>query len=206
MGIATILALVVIVVFALRGYHDGVIRRLLEVVGALVVVVLTARFAARLTPAVVDLTGWSTSASLVTAWIVLILGGLLAARALAILVSKILRMTILGWLDRLGGMICGAVLGLIVASLMVTALLYVPGASGLYARSQRDTAGRFIAGAAPNLARQARVLAGERFGELWREVSDEADRRVDDAAKEARKKLDEAKDEAADAARDAVSR
>jgi len=204
--VLTLLALVLIAVFAVMGYRDGVIRRLLEVVGALAVVVLTARFAARLTPTVVDVTGWSTNASLVTAWIVLILGGLMASRLLAVLVSRIVRLTILGWLDRLGGAVCGAIIGLIIASLLMTALVYVPGGGGLYAASQREPAGRFIAGAAPSIARQARLLAGDRFAELWREVSDEAEERVTGAADKAQEKLDEAKDEATEAARDAVDR
>lgn len=206
MDVVTLLALALIVVFAVLGYRDGVIRRLLEVVGALAVIVLTARFAARLTPAVVDATGWSTNAALVTSWVVLILGGLIASRLLAVLISKLVHLTILGWLDRLGGAVCGGIIGLLVASLFVTALAYVPGGAGLYASSQRGPTGRFIAGAAPNIASQARLLAGDRFAELWRDVTDEAEERVSDASEKAQDKLEEAKDEATDAAKDAVSR
>lgn len=196
MDVVTIIALILIAAFAVLGFRDGVVRRLLEVVGALVTIVLTARFAASLTPEIVDLTGWSTGASLVTAWIVLILAGLVLSRLLAVLISRLLRLTILGWLDRLGGAVCGAVVGLFVASLFMTALAHVPGAGELYARSQDGAPGRFIAGAAPTIARQARLLAGDRFPELWRQVSDDVEEKVGEATDEAKARLEAARDDA----------
>jgi len=175
-------------------------------VGAIAAVVLTARFAARLTPWLAERTGWDEGVALLFSWVVMIFLGLLASRLLGVLASRIVRLTILGWLDRVGGAVCGAVLGTLVASLILIVATQLPGGASLRETFQRDPVGAFIYGTAPNLARQAKLLAGDRFAEIWDRATGAAAAQTDAATDAAREKLDDARRETQEKAREATRR
>ena len=186
-----VIAAIVMALFALLGFREGVVRRLVEVAGALLTIVLTARFAAQLAPRVVDTTGWSEGAAVLSAWVALIIVGLLLSRLLAVTLSKAVRLTVLGWVDRVGGMICGALFGLLVASVMVNFIALL-GGERVQNSLSADPAGRFVAGAAPNIARQARLLAGDSFAMYWDKGRDETDEHLDHARDKAKRQAEEA--------------
>ncbi|HPF69668.1 MAG TPA: CvpA family protein [Candidatus Krumholzibacteria bacterium] len=198
------IALALIAGFAIWGFKDGVVKRVVEIVGALLTLMLTARFAAAVTPRVAGATGWSESVSLLVAWVLMIFVGLVLSRLLARLISKAVRLTVLGWVDRLGGAVCGAALGMLVASILLLALGVLPGGPELQAAYRKDAVGAVIIDSAPNVARQAKLVAGDRFAALWDQVTREADAKADAAADQAKRTLDEAKDEVGQKARDAV--
>lgn len=200
------IAVAVIAFFAVWGFKEGVVKRLIEVAGAVLTIILTARFAAQATPAVAAKTGWSEEASLVVAWAAMIFVGFVLSRLLARLISKAVRITVLAWVDRVGGALCGAAMGTILASAVLIALGPLPGGRELQAAYRDDPVGAFIIDTAPNLARQARVLAGGRFDELWGKVVRTTGEATDEAAERAKEKLDEAKREAAETAQEAVGR
>ena len=191
-----VVAAVVIALFAILGFREGVVKRLVEIAGALLTLVLTARFAARLTPEVMESTGWSEGPALLTAWVVLIIVGLLLSRLLAVLLSRTIRLTILGWVDRVGGMVCGALFGLLVASMLVNVVAAV-GGDGVRTSLRGDSAGRFVSDAAPAIAHQARALAGDRFAEYWERVRADTDERLDEARAAAERRAREAAEKAA---------
>jgi membrane protein required for colicin V production len=201
---AILIALALILFFAVWGFKEGVVKRLVEVAGAIVTVMLTARFAASLTPRVADRTGWSEEATLLATWVGLIIVGLILSRLLARLVSKVVRLTVLGWVDRLGGALCGAALGTILASALLLVIGAMPGGAQLHAAYRDDPVGAFIVDTAPNLARQASLVAGDEVRDLWDKVVRSADEAADEARERAADKLDEAKKDAEEAARDAV--
>lgn len=201
---AVFIALAVILFFAVWGFKDGVVKRLIEVTGAVLTVILTARFAARVTPAVAERTGWSDEIVLVVTWVALIFVGLVLSRLLARLISKAVRLTVLGWVDRLGGATCGAALGTIVCSVVLVVIGALPGGAEVQAAYRKDPVGSFIIDTAPNLARQARLVAGEDFDRLWGKVTRSADAAADEAAAQAKRKLDEGKRAAEEAAQEAA--
>ena len=203
---AVIIAVAIIGVFAVLGYRDGVIKRLVEVIGVVFAVVLTARFAARLTPWLAERTGWDEGVTLLAAWVAMIFVGLLLSRLLGVLVSKAVRLTILGWLDRIGGAVCGAVIGTVIASVIMIVSSQLPGGESLRTAFLRDPVGSFIYGTAPNLARQARLLAGDRFAELWDRATEAAADKADAATDEAKDRLDDARREGEERAREAAGR
>ncbi|MFO7610792.1 MAG: CvpA family protein [Candidatus Krumholzibacteriia bacterium] len=200
------IAVAIIAFFALWGFKDGVVKRLVEVAGAVLTVILTARFAARVTPTVADKIGWSEETALLVTWVAMIVVGLLLSRLLARLIGKAVRLTVLGWVDRTGGAACGAALGMIVCSVALLVLGALPGGQELQAKYRNDAVGAFIIDTAPNLARQARLVAGDRFDELWGRIARTADEKADAAAARAKQKLEEAKREAAETAQEAVGR
>ena len=71
MDFSILIALAAIVFFGILGFRDGVVKRLLEIAGVLVSLILTARFASAVQPWVLEKTGMNEGASLLVTWAVL---------------------------------------------------------------------------------------------------------------------------------------
>lgn len=187
-----IIALVVIVFFGILGFKDGVIKRVLEIGGVFVSLVLTARFATAAEPWVADKTGLSEGTALLVTWAALFFAGLLLSRILASMASKLVRLTVLGWLDRWGGAVMGMALGTLVASVILVAASSVPGGVKIQSAYDKSALSRFIFYAAPSVYEQARKLAGSDVDAMW-------DRSLDKAREEADKGKDAVKEKAEEA-------
>ncbi len=193
-----------IVVLALVGLRDGVVKRVVEIIGVIATVILTARFAAAVQPWVMDRTGAAEEPALLITWALLFLAGLILSRLVAVLLSKLIHLTILGWLDRLGGAVLGAAIGVLLSSAVVLLLSQLPGGGDIQRDYQASGFGRFIYGAAPSVYQGARGLWGEQADRTWSRVMDEA-RDSAAAAKdkvqdEAKEKLEASKDKLEEAA------
>lgn len=186
------ISLPVIAIFGIMGYRDGVIKRIIEILGVFAALVLTARFASALAPWMMDRTGLPESAALLVTWAALFFAGLLLSRLLATVLTKLINLTILGWVNRLGGALVGMVLGMVVASVLLLAISHVPGGESVSARYQESAVGRFIYYAAPNFYQTARKLGGQKADDLWaramqesREAAEKARQNVEQSAQEA---------------------
>lgn len=192
MGAPVLIALAVITFFGILGFKDGVVKRVLEIAGVLVTLVLTARFATGVEPWVSARTGVGESAALMLTWAALFFAGLLLSRLLATIISKMVRLTILGWLDRWGGALVGMALGTLVASVLLVAASTLPGGAGIQKVYDESPVGRFIFYAAPSFYEQVRKLGGSDLDAVW-------DRSLDKARAEADKGKDLVKEKANDA-------
>ena len=192
MGAPILIALVVIAFFGVLGFKDGVVKRVLEIAGVLVTLVLTARFATVVQPWVVDRTGIGESAGLLLTWAALFFAGLLLSRLLANLISRMVRLTVLGWVDRWGGAVVGMALGTLVASVLLVAASSVPGGVKIQTAYDQSALGRFIFYAAPSVYEQVRKLAGADLDGVW-------DRSLDDAREQADKGKEKVKEKAGEA-------
>ncbi len=188
-----LIALVVIVFFGILGFKDGVVKRVLEIGGVFVTLVLTARFATAVEPWVSQKTGANEGTALLLTWAALFLTGLVLSRVLATMVSKIVRLTVLNWLDRWGGALVGMALGTLVASVLLVAASSVPGGEKIQTSYEKSTLGRFIFYAAPSVYEQARRLGGSDLDGVW-------DRSLDKAREEA----DKGKEAVTEKAREAL--
>lgn len=160
----------IIAFFGILGFRDGVVKRALEIIGLIVTIILTARFASAVNPWFVDKTDLSEGKALLITWAVMILAGLLLSKLLATVVSKTLRLTILGWLDRWGGALCGAAFGMLVASVLMVAMSQMPGGEAVQQAHEKRPVSRFIFYSAPNLYQFASQLGGGKVDELWDRV------------------------------------
>ena len=195
MDIPLLVALAVIVVFGILGFRDGVVKRLLEIVGVLVSLVLTARFASAVQPWISAKTGMNEGVSLLVTWAVLFIVGLILSRMLAKIISKVLRLTVLGWLDKWGGALVGIALGTLVTSVLLVAASQVPGGQSIQASYNRTSLGQFIFYAAPAIYEQVRSLSGGQVEEVWYRVLDEAKKSGETVKEEVEKAAREAKSE-----------
>jgi|GEM_PF-1171834 len=202
MDLAVLISLPVIVLFGILGYRDGVIKRILEIAGVLVVLVLTARFATAVHPWVMDKTGVPEGPALLITWAGLFFAGLLLARFVASMISKLIRLTIVGWLDKVGGVIVGMLFGTLLASVLLIAISQVPGGQSVKASYEDAPLGRFIYYAAPNFYQTTRQLFGEDLDDLWDRVLEETKDEREEAERRAREAVEKAKDEAAEELKD----
>ena len=193
MELAIWIPLPVILGFGVMGFRDGVVKRLLEVVGILITLLLTGRFATALLPWMKENTGLPEGAALFITWAGLFLVGFLLSKLLAGFLSKLLRLTILGWVDRWGGAVVGVVIGTLFCSVILVAVSQVTGGNAVQKAYEKNPWGEFLFHAAPTLYRQVQGLSGSRADDAWSRVLDEARDQADQA-------VDNVKDVATDAA------
>jgi membrane protein required for colicin V production len=170
MDIWVLMALAAIFIFGILGFKDGVVKRILEIAGVLVTLILTARFASAVQPTIVDKTGLHEGPALLLTWGLLFFVGLVLSRILANVVRKMVRLTVLGWLDKWGGAVVGLAFGLLVTSALLVAASQVPGGDKIQDAYDRVPLGRFIFYAAPSIYQEARKVAGGDVDEVWRRV------------------------------------
>ena len=174
MDLPVLISVPIILFFGLAGYRDGVVKRIVEIVGALAALLLTARFAEWVAPWVSEHTDLGETAAMVITWAGLFFAGLILSRLLANLSAKLLRLTILGWLDRVGGLVLGLAMGTLVASVIMLAATQAPGGEAIKEAYDRQAFGRFVYYAAPSFYEQARRLVGGKLDEVWDNVFDKA--------------------------------
>ncbi|MEN8005577.1 MAG: CvpA family protein [Candidatus Krumholzibacteriota bacterium] len=195
MNFPLLMALAAIIAFGILGFRDGVVKRILEITGVLVSLILTARFASAVQPWIMDKTGMNEGASLLVTWAVLFFVGLVLSRILATFISKALRLTVLGWLDKWGGALVGLAFGTLVTSVILVAATQVPGGRPIQTAYDKSPLGQFIYYAAPVVYEQARKLSGGQVEEIWDRALDKAKESGGKVKEEVGEAVDEAVNE-----------
>jgi membrane protein required for colicin V production len=152
------------------GFAKGFLEQAIEFIGvvaALILAIMLGGWVAR----VLDLrTSLPYSTSLVVASIVLFFAGLLATHFLARAISRVVKMTLLGWVDRLAGAALGLVIALILSSLLVTLMLALPFPKTVQKDVQRSSVSLFVRPIAGQLFNfLAARGSGARFEEIFKE-------------------------------------
>lgn len=156
----TILALVLIALSIWQGWRAGLLRRVLELAGALASFFFATAQAAGLGAA---LTGWTRlegRARLYAGWVLLFLIGLVVTRLVAALAARSLHLTLIGWIDRFGGALCGLLIGVLLASALLHLAGRLPGGEARRAALGANPLTRPILAAAPLLSRTFRDPGG----------------------------------------------
>jgi len=192
MDIWVLMALAALFIFGILGFKDGVVKRILEITGVFVTLILTARFASAVQPTLVEKTGLHDGPALLLTWGLLFFAGLVLSRLLANIIRKMVRLTILGWLDKWGGAIVGLAFGTLVVSAILVAASQVPGGQMVQEAYDRVPLGRFIFYAAPNVYQQARKVAGGDVDEVWKKVLDSARVKAEEGKAKVEEELEEA--------------
>lgn len=126
MAVLWILAAIAIGVSVIEGFRHGVVRRVVELVGLVAILLFASRLSAALEPWISDNFDLSGRAVFFTSWAVVIVGGLIGVRLLAIVLQRAVRISLVGWLDRTGGAVLGAAFGLILVSCLFIVALALP--------------------------------------------------------------------------------
>ena len=174
---------VLLAVCGFLGWRAGVLRRLLELAGLVLAIVFSARFAAALAPWLSERTGMSVTSALLSSYALLFVSALIVVGLLARVLTRLIHWTPLGWLDRLGGTLCGLILGALLISIGLIAVSQTPDGAQVRETYCRHPAGRVIYHAAPSLYQSARRLFGGQMDDLWRRVVEVGGKIVEDGEK-----------------------
>lgn len=177
--------LALLAVCGFYGWRAGVLRRLLELVGVALAIVLSARFASLVAPWLGEHTAMAPSTALLAAYVLVFVAGLVVVRLVARAVTAVIHWTPLGWLDRLGGAVCGVVVGALLVSVGLIAVSQAPRGEAVRAAYHDNAVGQAIYHAAPSLYQGARRLFGGRMDDLWRRVVEVGGRIAEEGEKAA---------------------
>ena len=113
-------------VASLVGFFKGFIHQAVELAGTIATFVLAILMSNAVAEYLAKQFQFPFSVALVIGFVALVLLGLVASRFIATVVSKIVKMTVLRFVDRLAGGILGLIFGMILCSLLITAVLELP--------------------------------------------------------------------------------
>ncbi len=182
MTLLFILTAVLILVFTIQGFRVGLVRRAVEFAGVVASFVLATTQAARLAAWIPRAETLPGNLPLYLAWVMVFVLGLAATRLLAWALGKAVRISIVGWLDRLGGAAFGLLAGVLLASVILLALTRAPGGEAVRTAFEAHPATRLVYRAAPSLYALLRRLGAD-HGEAWQWIEVRARRHAaDDSA------------------------
>jgi membrane protein required for colicin V production len=125
-GIVTAILALILVVGTIVGYRKGLVRQVLELVGIIASFILALLLAGALAVFLEERTPVPYSPALVIAFILIFIGGTIGFHFLALMMQKIVRMSLLGWVDRFSGAALGLVTAMVISSLLISLVLELP--------------------------------------------------------------------------------
>jgi membrane protein required for colicin V production len=125
-AVVNIVLVSVLAIGLIAGLIKGLIRQVIELLGIVASFFIAVLFAGWLAKILQDHVSLPYSPSVVVAFGVLFIAGIIAFHFLAVSIQKLIHMTFLGWVDRLCGGALGLIVGMIIASLLVTLVLELP--------------------------------------------------------------------------------
>ncbi len=141
----------VLIVFTVMGMRIGLIRRVLEFAGVLASFFAASALAPILGGLLQRAFDMSQNAAVAVSWVVVFLAGLLLTRWAAKLIAKIVRVSILGWIDRCGGAVFGLLIGTLFCSVLLLGATQLPGGEKVRDRFTASVPTQMIYEAAPRL-------------------------------------------------------
>lgn len=121
-----VLVLLIIALAVVDGFKNGVLRRLLETVGLILIFVFASRLADFVEPPMTKGMGVDPKVAFFVSWGIVIVGGVILVRILAAAISSLLQFSIVGATDRIGGAVVGLLFGSLLSSVLLIGFLALP--------------------------------------------------------------------------------
>lgn len=173
--------LALIAVCGVYGWRAGVVRRLVELVGVVAAILASARFASAVAPWLADHSAMDDTTALLASYFLVFVAALVVVRLIARAVAAFVRWSPLGWLDRLGGAVCGAAIGGLLVSVGLIAVSQAPQGGAVRDAYLKQPLGEVLYHAAPTVYQGARQLFGGQVDELWERAVELRDDVVEEA-------------------------
>lgn len=116
----------VLAIGLIAGMVKGLVRQVIELVGVVASFFVAILFSGWLATILLEHVSIPYSASLVVAFLLISIGGMVGFHFIALAVQRIVHMTFLGWVDRFCGAMVGVILAMLIASLIIGAVLELP--------------------------------------------------------------------------------
>lgn len=117
---------VILAVATVDGFKNGVIRRLLETAGLIVIFIFASRLADFVEPYMTEHMAASPKVAFFGSWAIVIVGGVITVRILAAAASSLMTISVVGTLDHIGGAVVGLLFGSLLTSLILVGMLALP--------------------------------------------------------------------------------
>ncbi len=143
--LVTNIALVgVLIIGTAIGFAKGFLEQALEFLGVVVSFVVAVLLGGILANFAQHQFSTPYSPTLVVVSIVIFFAGLVITHLLARAIGRVVKMTLLGWVDRFAGAILGFLVAMVVASLLITVTLELPFSRNLQRDVQRASVSLFL--------------------------------------------------------------
>lgn len=143
--LVTNIALVgILLIGCVAGFAKGFLEQALEFIGVIVSFVVAVLLGGVLARLAVDRFDFAYSPTLAVASIVLFFAGLMVTHLIARAIGRVVKMTLLGWVDRLAGALLGLLIAMILASLLITLTLELPFPRSFQRDVQRSSVSLFL--------------------------------------------------------------
>lgn len=147
--IVNVTILAILAVGTIVGLAKGLIRQVIELVGIIGSFMIAVLFAGWLAAILQEHLSVPYSPSLVVAFVVIFIVGMVAFHFVAVSLRKLIHMTFLGWVDRMCGGMLGLIIGMIISSLLVSVVLELPVSKDVRRAVERSEVSMFVRPVAP---------------------------------------------------------
>lgn len=134
----------VLVVGAFIGYAKGLLQQAIELLGIVAAFIVATMLAGRVADYLETRLDSSYSLALVVSFVILVGIGIVASHFIAVGAGRVIKMTILGFVDRLSGALLGLLMAMIVSSLLITVTLELPFPKPFHRRVASSSMGLFL--------------------------------------------------------------
>lgn len=148
-AIVSAVLLAILAVGVIAGLVKGLIRQVVELLGIIGSFFIAMFFAGWLASVLQEHLSLAYSPSLVVAFLAIFIAGMIAFHFLAISIQKVIRMTFLGWVDRLCGGALGLIIGMLITSMLIAVTLELPVSRQVRHTIERSTVCMFVRPMAP---------------------------------------------------------
>ena len=121
-----IIAIVIAAWFIVKDYFNGLILSSFRLIGLIVGVIVGSNYSVSVGNALFGRFGWNPTLTMALGYVLLFIGVILVAQILAGILKAALNLVLLGWVDKLGGIVLGIVKSVIVLSVIFWILTLFP--------------------------------------------------------------------------------
>lgn len=134
----------VLIIGGVVGFAKGFLEQALELVGVVIAFVVAVLLGGVLAGVAAERFSLPYSPTLAVISIVLFFAGLMVSHLIARAIGRVVKMTLLGWVDRLAGAALGVLVAMILASLLITLTLQLPFPKSFQRDVQRASVSVFL--------------------------------------------------------------
>jgi len=121
-----IIAVVITAWFIVKDYFNGLILSSFRLIGLIAGVIVGSNYSVSVGNAIFGGLGWNPTITMALGYVLLFIGVVLIAQVLAGILKAALNLVLLGWVDKLGGIVLGVVKSVIVLSVIFWILTLFP--------------------------------------------------------------------------------
>ncbi|HAE87670.1 TPA: hypothetical protein DCG86_06575 [Candidatus Marinimicrobia bacterium] len=113
-----ILAIIIVAWFVVKDYFNGLILSSFRLIGLVLGIIIGSNYSVSVGNALFGRFDWNPTLTMAIGFVVLFLGVVIVAQILANLIRAAMNLVLLGWVDKLGGIVLGALKSVIILSVI----------------------------------------------------------------------------------------